>query len=42
MRPPIHDLARPKAAAKGLAAITSDVALSAAQGALARAIGYRD
>ena len=42
MRLAIHDLARPKAAAKGLAAISSDVALSAAQAALARAIGYRD
>jgi len=42
MRLSIHDLTRPKAAAKGLAAISSDVALSAAQAALARAIGYRD
>jgi hypothetical protein len=42
MRLPIHDLARPKAAAKRLAALSPDILLSTAQEALARSIGYKD
>jgi hypothetical protein len=42
MRLPIHDLARPKSAAKRLAGLSADVTLSSAQTALARAIGYKD
>lgn len=42
MRLPIHDLARPKSAAKRLAGLSADVALSSAQQVLARAIGYKD
>lgn len=42
MRLPIHDLERPKAAAKKLSAYTPDTPLSAIQGQLAASLGYDD
>jgi hypothetical protein len=42
MRIPFPDLSRPKAAAKLLSRMSSDVQLSIAQKAVARATGYRD